>query len=72
MMSIGIRPTLTDNREVIEANLFDFHKNLYGRPIQIRFKKYFRPEIKFESLEALTAKIKEDEKIIRQWWNENG
>lgn len=69
MLSIGIRPTLTDNREAIEANLFDFDQNLYGHPIQIHFKKYFRPELKFENLNQLTDKIREDERNIRQWWN---
>lgn len=71
MMSIGIRPTLPDTREMIEANIFDFKDNLYGRQLRIHFKKYIRPEIKFESMEALSDKIREDEIQIRQWWTEN-
>lgn len=68
MMSIGIRPTLPDTREMIEAHLFDFNENLYGKQLRIHFKKYIRPEARFDSMEALTAKISEDESLIRNWW----
>ena len=67
MMSIGIRPTLDDNRMMIEANIFDFDKDLYGRHLRIHFKKYIRPELKFESLDLLKEKISDDEKVIRDW-----
>lgn len=69
MMSIGIRPTLSDNQEMIEANIFDFDGDLYGKPLRIHFKKYIRPELKFDNLALLTEKIKEDEKIVREYWN---
>ncbi len=72
MMSIGIRPTLPDTREMIEAHLFDFSENLYGKQLRIHFKKYIRPELKLESMEALTNKIREDEMVIRKWWEEEG
>lgn len=67
MMSIGIRPTLDDNRMMIEANIFDFDKDLYGRHLRIYFKKYIRPELKLESLDLLKEKISEDENVIRAW-----
>lgn len=67
MMSIGIRPTIDDNRMMIEANIFDFDKDLYGRQLRIHFKKYIRPELKFENLEQLKQKIAEDETVIRNW-----
>ena len=68
MMSIGIRPTITDNRLTIEANLFDFNEDLYGRQIRVSLKTYLRPELKFDSLDALTQKIREDETRIRAWF----
>lgn len=72
MMSIGTRPTLPDSREMIEANIFDFSENLYGQQLRIHFKKYIRPELKLDSLESLTEKIKEDEAVIREWWRKEG
>ncbi len=70
MMSIGIRPTLSDNVEMIEANIFDFDGDLYGKPLRIHFKKYIRPEMKFENLDLLTSKIREDEEVVRTFWQQ--
>lgn len=69
MMSIGIRPTLADNRETIEAHIFDFHKELYGQTLRVHFKQYIRPELKFDNLEQLKEKMMEDEQISRDFWD---
>lgn len=68
VMSIGIRPTISDNRETIEANIFDFNGDLYGRKLRIHFLKYIRPELKFENLDLLKQKMQEDEKMAREFW----
>lgn len=68
MMSIGIRPTLDDNKETIEAHIFDFDQVLYGKRLRIHFKSYIRPELKFDNLEQLKEKMQEDEKISREFW----
>lgn len=68
VMSIGIRPTLDDNQETIEAHLFDFDENLYGKRLRIHFRKYIRPEIRFENLDQLKDKMREDESIAREFW----
>jgi len=69
MMSIGIRPTIEDDQEMIEANLFDFNGDLYGKELQINFKRYIRPEIKFDNLDLLKDQIAKDEITIRNWWS---
>lgn len=69
VMSIGIRPTIEDNRETIEAHIFDFDMNLYDQTLRVHFIKYIRPEIKFDSLDALKEKMQEDEKIAREFWS---
>lgn len=60
MMSIGIRPTITDNRRTIEVNLFDFNADIYGRTLRVYVKKYLRPEEKFDGLEALKVQLAKD------------
>ena len=61
MMSIGYNPTVTDKKELkIEANLFDFDKDIYGETLEIFFVKKLRDEQKFESLEALKAQLHKD------------
>jgi len=60
MMSIGFRPTVDGKKRVIEVNIFDFDKEIYGDTLRVYVKKYLRPEEKFNSLEELVKKIGED------------
>jgi riboflavin kinase/FMN adenylyltransferase len=61
MLSIGFNPTVTDKKELrIEANIFDFDKDIYGQPLSIIFIKKLRDEQKFASLEALIAQLHKD------------
>ena len=58
--SLGIRPMFDPPVELLEANLFDFSGDLYGRTIEIGLHHYIRPEMKFDSMEALAARMQED------------
>ena len=60
MMNIGIRPTLTDGLFMIEVNLFNFDQEVYGKELRVHVKKFMRPEIKFNGLEALKQQIAKD------------
>ncbi len=61
MLSIGYNPTVTDKKELrIEANLFDFDKEIYGDALEIAFIKKLRDEQKFNSLEALKEQLHKD------------
>ncbi len=61
MMSIGFNPTVTDKKELrIEANLFDFDKDIYGDELEIIFIKRLRNEQKFASLDALITQLHQD------------
>ncbi len=57
MMNIGIRPTIEGTNRVIEVNIFDFDKDIYGEKLIITLKKYLRSEIKFNGLEALKSQL---------------
>lgn len=58
MMSIGYNPTVTDKKELrIEANLFDFDKDIYGDELEIIFIERLRNELKFPGLDALIAQL---------------
>lgn len=60
MMSIGFRPTVDGKKRVVEVNIFDFDKEIYGETLRVYVKQYLRPEEKFASLEELVKKIDED------------
>ena len=58
--SLGIRPTFEPPVELLEANLFGFSGDLYGRKIEVGLLHYIRPELKFDSMDALGAQMKKD------------
>jgi riboflavin kinase/FMN adenylyltransferase len=57
MMSIGFRPTVDGKKRVIEVNIFDFDREIYGENLKVYVKKYLREEVKFDSLEELVKQI---------------
>ena len=63
--SFGIRPMFAPPEELLEANLFGFDGDLYGRTIEVMLHHYLRPEAKFESLDALTAQMAKDAEMAR-------
>lgn len=60
MMSIGWRPTIGDNKFMIEVNLFDFGSDIYGQRMRVYVKSYMRPEVKFSGLDALKEQLHQD------------
>ena len=58
--SLGVRPTFEPPVELLEANLFSFSGDLYGRTIEVGLLHYIRPELKFDSMDALGAQMKKD------------
>jgi riboflavin kinase/FMN adenylyltransferase len=58
--SLGVRPMFDPPQELLEAVLFDFDGDLYGRTIEVALHHYLRPEAKFDSIEALKAQMNED------------
>lgn len=60
MMSIGFRPTVDGKTRVIEVNIFDFNKEIYGETLRVYVKKYIRAEAKFDTIEELVCMIDTD------------
>jgi riboflavin kinase/FMN adenylyltransferase len=60
MMSIGFRPTVDGKKRVIEVNVFDFNKDIYGQKMRVYVKKFLRAEVKFNTLEELVKQIDQD------------
>ena len=55
--SLGIRPTIGDNKLTIETFLLDFSGDLYGKSMRLVFVSRLRDEAKFDSLEDLTRQM---------------
>ncbi len=62
VLNIGLRPTVSSGAAElrVEAHLFDFTGDLYGRDLEITFLEKLREEQKFPSLEALKDQIARD------------
>lgn len=70
MMSIGIRPTIGDNKVMTEVNIFDFDQEIYGCIMRVHVKEFIRKEIKFDNLEDLKTQIAKDEVDVRKILND--
>jgi riboflavin kinase/FMN adenylyltransferase len=64
--SIGVRPTFGENAANLEVNLFDFDGDLYGEVLSVALVAYLRPELRFESAEALVAQMRLDAAEARE------
>jgi riboflavin kinase / FMN adenylyltransferase len=58
--NIGMRPTFGEPERSIEAHIFDFNRDIYGREVKLEIAERIRPERKFESAQALAAQIASD------------
>jgi riboflavin kinase/FMN adenylyltransferase len=64
--SLGTRPTVNGTEPLLEAHVFDFAGDLYGRLIEVEFIEKLRDEVKFDSLEAMVAQMKRDSAQARE------
>jgi len=72
LMNAGFRPTVNySERMKFEVYFLDFSGSLYDRDLSIKFHRFLRPELKFDSIEKLVKEIQRDEKIARRWIKDN-
>jgi riboflavin kinase/FMN adenylyltransferase len=63
--SFGTRPTVDGVEPLLEAHLFDFAGDLYGRHIEVEFVAKLRDELKFPDLPSLTEQMHRDAEQAR-------
>ena len=64
--SLGVRPMFGENRPNLETYLFDFAGDLYGATLSVALVAFQRPEIAFDSVDALIAQMAEDSAEARR------
>ena len=64
--SLGVRPTVNGREPLLEAHLFDFDGDLYGKRIEIGFVEKLRDEQKFADLDAMVKQIDRDAQAARK------
>lgn len=69
MMNIGIRPTVEGVNRMIEVNIFDFDKDIYGEVLTVHIYKRLRSEQKFNGLEELKEQLGKDKTEASRFFN---
>lgn len=64
--SFGRRPTFDNGAPLLETYLFGFSGDLYGSRMEIEFVERLRPELRFDSADALVAQMHADEEDARR------
>ena len=58
--NLGYRPTFNQNKILLEVNIFNFSKNIYGNKIRVEFIEFIRGEKKFKNINQLKKQIDKD------------
>jgi len=66
VLNIGYNPTFGEEKLVAETHIFDFNRDIYGKPIKVNLLKFLRSEKKFPSIKELSAQISRDVSQARQ------
>ena len=70
--NIGFNPTVAENNSKrVETYVYDFSGSLYGKKIEVQFFRFERPEMKFESIEALKNQIHHDKASTMEFFRTN-
>ena len=67
--NVGTRPTVDEGiKAILEVHLLNFSRDIYGKTLQVIFRKKLRDEKKFESLDELKAAIHNDIETAKQYF----
>ena len=58
--NVGTRPTFNGVRILLEVYIFNFNRKIYNENIQVEFLHKIRDEERYDTLEALVEKIRDD------------
>lgn len=60
VINIGYNPTFGEEKLVAETHIFDFSRDIYGKPIKVNLLRFVRGEVKFAGIKELAAQIEQD------------
>ena len=58
--NFGRTPTTGLRDPLLETFIFDFDQDLYGKWLEVQLVAYLRPELKFDSVDDMIARMHED------------
>lgn len=64
--NVGVKPSVNgDGTRVLEVNIFDFNRDIYGQIITVELGKFVRSEEKFSSFDDLKEHIRQDVERVK-------
>lgn len=67
--NIGVKPTVTDEGKIVaETNIIGFDGDLYGKNVRLMLFHFQRPEMKFGSIEQLSAQLNQDIEFTKSYF----
>lgn len=61
LANVGVHPTINElDKPIVEVNIFDFDKEIYGFEVKCDFIKFIRSERKFSNIEELKNQVLSD------------
>ena len=70
--SLGVRPTLGITACLLETHIFGGPLALYGVEMEIELWRYQRPQLRFDSLDALAAQMQADGEQAKSFFEQSG
>ena len=74
VLNLGYNPTFGGQQLLAETHIFDFNKDIYGKPIKLNLLKFVRDEWKFPGIKELAWQISQDvieaKKVLENYQNE--
>ncbi len=70
--NVGTKPTVDGSFVGVETYLFDFDGDIYGESMSVELLHFQRPEVKFDTIDALKARIHKDEEEGRAFFDKLG
>ena len=58
--NLGIRPSFTPPKELLESYFFDFDEDIYGQRLTVALHSFLRSEAQFTAMDALKAQMAKD------------
>ena len=66
IVNFGMRPTFNKQNSVLEAHIFDFEEDIYGKEIEVLFLSKIRDEQKFNGIKELLNQITLDITVAKK------
>ena len=66
--NFGRRPTFKGRKSLLEVNIFNFKKEIYGKELTVEFLAFIREEIKFKDFNTLKKQVKRDVISVKSYF----